>query len=263
MLLLCPDCDRDRRCLSPPRPGKHRCRLHAGGRYQQRHSLKDALPPTIAERYRAALTNIDLTSVFEEYGLVRTRMIMLAEKLDGSESVKWWEDLRKLCDKVDRLMDAEKNVEALEAIGEMMQTIRAGARERDQWDELLALNGRAAHLKGVQSQIEHRRKSYLTATEALALITNLGAAMREALAHVREHWLAVKSHLLEKECVPKLAASIAEEIAGGTEPEKAAAKVLNQWIRRDLKPTRLSTSIQGADDIVQARVVALLGGPEA
>ena len=265
LLLLCPDCNEDRRCTQSPRPNKDRCKIHAGSTLpnplnQKRLTMSSALPVSVRERYQEALKAIDLTSVLEEYALVRTRMTILAERLEGGDSEKWWEDLRKLCDQVDKHMDADERDKALDAISDMMDLIRKGAQERDQWDELLQLNTMSAKLKDRQSAIEHRRKAYLSATEALSLITNLAAAMREALTHVRDNWLDVRDRLKSEMAVPTLTDAIVQRIESGEDPREAVQAAMHKWFL-EVDPSRLSSSIESADDIVQTRVVQLLEGP--
>lgn len=270
MHLSCPECGHDRRCRKPPRVGHKRCQRHnAGGLpkvYKQHVGIGDALPPTVREKYEKALKSIDLTNVLDEYALVRTRMNILAERLSGSESDGWWLEAQKVQKDINsNLPNARKGDQAAQTrvmakLGDLLELIEKGAAERDQWDELLQLNQRSAELKDKQSAIEHRRKAYLTGSEALGLMTNLAAAMRMALVHIRGVWLEI-ADLAERHQSSALSDEIAARVAKGEDVKEAAHAVIQGFLVK-LNPRRLQTSINEADDIVQTRVVELLEGPK-
>lgn len=270
MYLACPKCGYDRRCRRDPRVGHKRCVRHnAGGLpkvYKQHVGIEDALPPTIREKYAKALKSIDLTSVLDEYALVRTRMNILAERLTGAESDGWWVDAQKIQKEINtnlpkaRKGDAAAQTRVMSKLGDLLELIEKGATEREQWDELLQLNQKSAELKDRQSAIEHRRKAYMTGSEALGLMTNLAAAMRMALVHIRSIWLEI-AELAERHQSELLSDEIAERVAKGEDPKAAAHEVIQGFLVK-LNPRRLQTSINEADDIVQTRVVELLEGPK-
>lgn len=268
MFLSCPECGADRRCRKRPLVGHKRCQSHNAGTlpktYKKHVTLSDALPPSIRKKYQKALKAVDLTNVLDEYALVRTRMNILAERLhDASESDQWWKQIGKVQSDINanipkaRNGDATAQAAVMSDLSTLLELIEKGAMERDQWEELLTLNQRSAELKERQSSIEHRRKAYLTGTEALGLITNLAAAIREALVHLRGVWLDV-SELAERHQTDVLSDEIAKRVESGEDVKDASREVIKAFLVK-LNPRRLSNSLTEADQIVQSRVVGLLG----
>ena len=198
---------------------------------------------------------MDSKSVFGEMGVFLARFEQLSGRLaTRKESESWWLRLGQLLkaasDAAARSDRAAQDV----AMDEMAKLARRGAKEADQWRELLQYVKDLASLKHLQGQIEKNHKAYLSASEAMEVITTMAHAVKEALVLVlvRDQWRSMEQLLQDDDLLNEL-------IERHVPPEDRGAveSFFAEW--KAVLPTKeMNQSVRDADQLVQRKLTQLI-----
>lgn len=276
LLIECPECLEDRRCLRRSNPAT-KCPSHAKRHLSRRGPLHPrsgggylaALEKnggTLSKRYDDAYKSIDMRTVRDEAALLQARATMLAERLTGDVCPAAWQRMAKAVQQIElilpRVQAGDKHATTVYAslLNQLFGDIRAGATESANWAEAMAVAERVAELKVRESGIERDRKAYLSATEAIGLCMVLANSVKDGFAQIQ---LAVNEYQerLSESRLHELAGRLAGRLAvpvDGLDASSVIEAELREW-RRSVRDSLVVDSIHNARDRVAERIQGAIG----
>lgn len=178
---------KDKPCEQRPRKARNRCSVHGGAtlvgveapNYKGRGYSKD-MPIRLAERFKAAMDDPELTSLISEIALVDVRIAELLEKFDLNESAEAWNlvaaaaiKIRNAIEAIRALVDEETD-DGRRKVGELVagidfldDAIQAGARDRTLWHELFGTVEVRRKLVDTEGKREDRLQQMITARQTM------------------------------------------------------------------------------------------------
>ena len=161
---------RKEQCLKWPAKGNRVCYIHGarGGRPVIHGRYSKRLPARLAERYHESRNDPDMLALRDEIALVDTRTDELLGRLEGTGGD--WERVTKALQSVRRAVLAQDAPAMLQGLTVIETEAQTGVREREAWDEVVALLEQRRRLVETERRRIVDARQILTVEEALALL---------------------------------------------------------------------------------------------
>lgn len=191
----------DAPCQQRPRKGRQRCAVHGGASlvgheapgWKGRGYSSD-IPTRLADRFRKALDDPELTSMTSEIALIDTRLGELLQKFELKESAEAWnmvvvasasirlaiENARTRFDEKDTA-DVERLAALYAGVDQLDAAIDAGSRDRSLWHELFATMEQRRRLVETEGKREDRLQQMITARQTMEVFGALQAIITDEI----------------------------------------------------------------------------------
>lgn len=166
-----------------------RCRMHGGnaargaalpqfkhGRYSK------YLPTNLADRYRMALTDKDLTSLRDEIALTDARLGEVLEGLNNSGNAELWQQVQRVCDALESAVQRGDATTTQSTLRDFRALVTAGTAQEGHWQTIARLIDQRRKL--VESERRHQveRAQVLTLGQVFGLLGAVSALVKEHVA---------------------------------------------------------------------------------
>ena len=169
-------------CQGQPMPNG-RCRMHGGKSHvgvavatfrHGRHSKY--LPARLLARYHEALSDPERLALHDELALTDARLADVLTRVDTGESGARWQAVQRACD---RYADRRGEAGDAERLLALREAVTAGVADAAGWREVASLIAQRKALVESERRRMIELQQYLTAEQALALMTAVIQVVRQ------------------------------------------------------------------------------------